>query len=308
MSTPNQEAVTALRDAFVISTSAAEGGEPVGLLWEDGEECLGCQARAPQRTPVRLPQKYKPIAASAWFGGPHSHRHRMRTDPAGDSARPEKVLGGGGLSNKGSALFISKVQQSGNAILSVSRDTDLSALGEVPEMHETAFQISASCGGLFLNDKVKGFTPDKACIWRHWGERLHYEHPNLGDILRRGGAALGVFRRSLSLFSFIPGLSRAAYAADNNLTSLAWLMIKRITKEIKEQQANGQEVNIGTAFNNVIKKHMDLVDPLLTAFFLGAFSRVWISFPFILIYIFKQTILHRFMRGRKKRLVICVYA
>ncbi|KAL8426023.1 hypothetical protein Efla_001941 [Eimeria flavescens] len=255
-------------DGAIMAPDASE--EEMGFhdVWSNDGWLLDASRGPPQRMSVRLPSRGY-AKQSRW----PRHRLASRQQPGHEAFAP--IAESGGLLGRkhatqlGKPLFRSNTRLSGRTIFSATRDADLTLFGEERIVHRGIFDITETCGGMHLSPRIPGYALKKVCLWRHWADRFHIAHPKLNETVKKETASMHkVLKLTLALPSVIYNFGKALIASNSSLSSLAWLIVRETTNEIRKQQKGGEEVNVGRAMNNVLREHKELLGPLKTAFFL----------------------------------------
>ncbi|KAL8448547.1 hypothetical protein Emed_003727 [Eimeria media] len=235
-----------------MHASSAEEAEELNTVWDNETWLLDSYRGPPQLTPVRLPET-----------------RDSSSHATADDFLEEEELGEGEALSHARPLFSSHIQENGHSILEVTRETDLTFLGEDKDVHKGIYEMAGKCGGVFLSPNIPGFNSKKVCLWRHWSERFHHAHPTLKGAVEQGAFPIpNVLKLTFALPSALYRMGKALVAPPSTLTSLAWLVVRKTTNEIRKQQAKGEEVNVGRALNEVLRQEKELQEPLRTAFFL----------------------------------------
>ncbi|KAL8455332.1 hypothetical protein Emag_000814 [Eimeria magna] len=179
-----------------------------------------------KRTPVRLPGKRD--SYKEWLEDPRDvgqERSREGRYASADGFVKEEELGEGEALPQARALFSSHIQEDGVSILQVTRETDLTFLGEENDVHKGIFDMAGKCGGVFLSPHIPGFHLKKVCLWRHWAGRFQSAHPTLGGAVKQGAFPISTVLKSTFALPFaLYRVGKALVAPQSTLTSLAWLV------------------------------------------------------------------------------------
>ncbi|KAL8431253.1 hypothetical protein ACSSS7_005401 [Eimeria intestinalis] len=240
--------------------------------WDKETWLLDSYRGPPRRTPVRLPEthdSYKERLGDLRKVG--QERPRGKHYASADDLLTQGELGGAKAQPQVTPLFSSRIHEVGRSIADVTKETDLTFLGEERDMHKGIFDMAGRCGGVFLSPNIPGFHPKKVCLWRHWAGQFQKAHPTLSEAVDHGTLSThNVLKLTFALPLALYIMGKALVAPPSTLMSFAWLVVRRTTHEIRKQQDRGEEVNVGRALNEVLRQQKELQDPSRTAFFLGA--------------------------------------
>lgn len=170
-------------------------------------------------------------------------------------------------STPGVSLFKPRWEGSGMHVESVAHTYDMTGFGELVEEHPDAHRLVAACGNLFMAHHVAGYQPSHVCALEVWGNSFEELHPEIRCKLREyPPSGLRKFAFFLRIFHVAKTTESTSKAV---IPSFAWIIVRRIGREMQQQARRGEDPNLGRALTEILRRDKGLIEPFLDMVLLG---------------------------------------
>lgn len=225
----------------------------------DSQERSQYQSRSSQPLLNRLSETSRVLPAASYSAA----------DTADASeAPPHPFVDHGSCSSPpGASLFTPHWEGSGVHVASLAYTYDMTSFGELADEHPEAHRLVAACGNLFMSRNVAGFQPSHICALEVWGNSFEKLHPEIKCKLREyPPTGLRKFAFFLRIFHVA---KKAETASKGVLSPFAWIIVRRVGREMQQQAQRGEDPNIGRALTEVLRTDKSLIEPFLDMVLLG---------------------------------------